>query len=97
MPDQISQHSADELIAHWLTQYCGRIGLDWGQPPYSLCVKICRVAFQATDGMDEIERCLMSLLAQRKRPKDWEWFYWRIKDWLEDAAHAKRPRSGTGS
>jgi len=99
MEDQSPKHSADEEIAHWITQFCAATGLNWGEPPFFLCEKICKIALYSplTDGLDQVKLCLESMFAQRKKPRyrdqDWDWFYWRIREWITEQEHAERSRN----
>ena len=74
----------------WLRQYVDSFGLAWGFPPHHVCLKICHVVFRYGT-LDDLENCLVALRAQNEKPwKNYEWFFWKARDWFTDIQHAKR-------
>lgn len=76
----------------WLMSFAGAFGLSWPAPRHSLCLKIVRMLFEADLTMDDLELCLQSMYAARKKPRSYESLMWEVRDWIRDADHAARTK-----
>jgi hypothetical protein len=73
-----------QLCESWLETFATAFGHSWPRPRHSLCLRIVRLLFENGQTMDDLEKCLQALWAQRKKPKSYDAVYFEVRDWVAD-------------
>ena len=78
-------------IERWLMDYMASVqGRDFGKPPHSACLDVCRAMFAAEATLDDVENILRWLYDENVRPKAYRWLVLEIRKGLDDFAHERR-------
>jgi len=74
-----------EQTQRFLSDYVAACGLRWPLPRHSVVYAVCRVTFEHNRTIDDLERALRCLWAEKQQPrKGYGWFVNVIKDHFED-------------